>query len=52
MIVDGRLGKLKNHAIRVEFQVRRSPLTYINSYAPILSNNNIDEYITFIEFSC
>ena len=52
IIVDGPLGKVKHYAIRVEFQVRGSP--HIHSLiwvigAPILSENNKEEYITFVD---
>ena len=52
IIIDGPLGKVKYHAVRVEFQVRESP--HINSFlwvldAPILTKNNVDEYRQFID---
>ena len=50
IVVNGPLGKVKYHAIRVEFQVQGSP--HIHSFlwiidAPVLSKANIDEYIKF-----
>ena len=50
--VNGPLGKVKNYAIRVEFQVRGSP--HIHSFlwvlnAPVLTKDNLDEYIIFID---
>ena len=50
--IDGSLGKVKYHAIRIAFQVRESLhacsfLCIID--APVLSNNNVDEYIKFID---
>ena len=52
MVSDGPLGKIKNYAIRVEFQVRVSP--HIHSLvwvigAPILSTTSEDEYVAFID---
>ena len=52
IIINGPLGKVKYHAIRVEFQVRGSP--HIHSFlwiidAPILTKDNIYEYMTFID---
>ena len=52
IIIDGPLGKVKYHAIRVEFQVRGSP--HIHSFlrvldAPILIKDNVDEYRQFID---
>ena len=52
IVVDGPLGKVTYYAIRVEFQVRGSP--HIHSFlwvlnAPVLTNDNIDEYITFVD---
>ena len=52
IIIDGPLGKVKYHAVRVEFQVRGSP--HINSFlwvlnAPILTKDNVDEYRQFID---
>ena len=52
IVVDGPLRKVTYYAIRVEFQVRGSP--HIHSFlwvlnAPVLTNYNIDEYITFVD---
>ena len=52
IIINGPLGKVKYHAIGVEFQVRGSP--HIHSFlwiidAPILTKDNIYEYMTFID---
>ena len=52
IVVNGPLGKVTYYAIRVEFQVRGSP--HIHSLlwvlnAPILTKDNIDEYIRFVD---
>ena len=52
IVLDGILGKVKYHAIRVEFQTRGSP--YIHSFlwrldAPVLLKNNVDEYVRFVD---
>ncbi|XP_057310099.1 uncharacterized protein LOC130648095 [Hydractinia symbiolongicarpus] len=52
IVVDGPLGKVKYCAIRVEFQIRGSP--HIHSFlwvlnAPVLTENNIDKYIQFVD---
>ena len=52
IVVNGPLGKVTYYAIRVEFQVRGSP--HIHSFlwvlnAPILTCDNIDEYIAFVD---
>ena len=52
IIVDGPLGKVIYYAIRVEFQVRGSP--HIHSFlwilnAPIMTKDNTDEYVTFVD---
>ena len=52
IIIDDPLGKVKYHAVRVEFQVRGSP--HINSFlwvldAQILTKDNADEYRQFID---
>ena len=52
IVVDGILGKVKYHAIRVEFQVRGSP--HIHSFlwildVPVLHKNNVDEYVRFVD---
>ena len=51
IVLNGPFGKVKCHAIRVEFQVRGSP--HIHSFiwivdAPILTKDNIGEYVAFI----
>ena len=52
IVVNGPLGKVTYYAIRVEFQVRGSP--HIHSFlwvlnAPILTKDNIDEYVRFVD---
>ena len=52
IILDGPLGKVKHHAIRIEFQVRGSP--HVHSFlwvldAPTLSKDHIHEYILFVD---
>ena len=52
IIIDGPFGKVKYHAIRVEFQVQGSP--HIHSFlwvldAPILTKDKVDEYSQFID---
>ena len=52
IVVDGPLGKVIYYAIRVEFQIRGIP--HIHSFlwvlnAPVLTNDNIDEYISFVD---
>ena len=52
IVLDGPLGKVNYHAIRVEFKVRGSP--HIRSFlwilhAPRLSKDNIDKYIFFVD---
>ncbi|XP_057316777.1 uncharacterized protein LOC130657796 [Hydractinia symbiolongicarpus] len=52
IVVNGPLGKVKYCAIRVEFQIRGSP--HIHSFlwvlnAPVLTENNIDKYIQFVD---
>lgn len=52
IVVDGQLKKLKHHATRADFQVRRSPHTHSFALiidAPVLSKVNFDEYIMFID---
>ena len=52
IVVDGPMGKVIYHAIRVEFQVRGSPhvhcLLWVKG-APILSHENKDEYVNFVD---
>ena len=51
-VLDGPLGKVKCHAIRVEFQVRGCPQTYSFLWiidAPVLSKANIGEYMKCID---
>ena len=48
--IDGPLGKVKYHAIRIEFQVRGSP--HVHSFlwvhdAPILNVDNTSTYVCF-----
>ena len=52
IVLDGPLGKVKYHATWIEFQVRGS--LHVHSFlwvldAPILSKDNIDEYILFVD---
>ena len=52
IVLNGQLGKVKYHAIRVEFQVCDSP--HIHSFLqilnpPVLSKDNINEYISFVD---
>ena len=52
IVLNGPFGKVKYHAIRVEFPVRGSP--HIHSFiwiidAPILTKDNIVEYVAFID---
>ena len=52
IIVNSSLGTVKYFAIRVEFQCRGSP--HIHSFlwvlnAPVLTKDNIDEYIRFVD---
>jgi len=52
IIVNGPLGKVRYHAIRVEFQVRGSP--HIHAFlwvvnAPILTEETADEYVAFVD---
>ena len=52
IVVDGPLGKVKYHAIRIEFQVRGSP--HVHSFlwvydAPHLNADNIPQYINFVD---
>ena len=50
--LDGILGKVKYHAIRVEFHLRRSPHIYSFLWildAPVLHTKNMDEYVTFVD---
>ena len=52
IVINGPFGKVKYHAIRVEFQVRGS--LHIHSFlwivnAPILSKDNVVEYTQFID---
>ena len=53
-VVDGSLGKVKHHIIRVELQVRGSP--HFHSFlwilnAPVLFKTNIDVYINFVDLA-
>ena len=52
IVINGPLGKDTYYAIRVEFQVRGSP--HIHSFlwvlnAPVLTKDNIDEYVRFVD---
>ena len=52
IVLNGILGKVKYHAIQVEFQLWGSP--HIHSFlwildVPILHKNNIDEYVRFVD---
>ena len=51
IVINEPLGKVKYHAVRIEFQVRGSP--HVHSFlwivnAPILSKDNVVEYTQFI----
>ena len=52
IVVNGLLGKVKYHAVRIEFQVRGSPhirfLLWVLG-APKLSNETKDDYIRFVD---
>ena len=52
IVLIGLFGKIRYHAITVEFQVRGSP--HIHSFisiidAPILTKDDIGEYVAFID---
>ena len=52
IVIDGPLGKIKYHAIRIEFQVHGSP--HVHSFlwvhdTPILNVDNISTYATFVD---
>ena len=52
VVIDGPLGKVKYHPIRIEFQVRGSP--HVHSFlwvhdAPILNIDNISTYVNFVD---
>ena len=52
IVIDGPLGKLKYHAIRIEFQVCGSP--HVHSFlwvhdAAILNIDNISTYVNFVD---
>ena len=52
IVINEPLGKVKYHAVRIEFQVRGSP--HVHSFlwivnAPILSKDNVVEYTQFID---
>ena len=52
IVLDGPLSKVKYHAIRIEFQVRECPNVHLFFWvlvAPILSEDNIDEYSLFVD---
>ena len=52
IVLNGLFGKVKYHAIRIEFQVRGSShiLFFIwITDVPILTNDNIGEYVAFID---
>ena len=52
IVINGPLGKVKYHAIRVEFQVRGSPHIHLFLWivnAPILTKDNVVEYTQFID---
>ena len=52
IVINGPLGKLKYHVIRIEFQFRGSPhshcLLWIENM-PVLSVETIEEYIAFLD---
>ena len=52
IVINEPLGKVKYHAVRIEFQVRGSP--HVHSFlwivnVPILSKDNVVEYTQFID---
>ena len=52
IVLDGSLGKVKYHVIRVEFQVRGSPHVHIFLWIvnpPVLTIETKDEYISFVD---
>ena len=52
IVINGPSGKVKYHAIRVEFQVRGSPHIHFFLWvidAPLLVKDNIDEYRQFVD---
>ena len=52
IVVDGPLGKTKYYAICVEFQVRGSPQVHCFLWvanAPVLTSNNKEEYVAFVD---
>lgn len=52
IVLDGPLGKVKYHVVRVEFQVRGSPHIHVFLWivdAPVLSKENKEEYINFVD---
>ena len=52
IVLNGPFGKVKYHAIRIEFQVRGSShiLFFIwITDVPILTKDNIGEYVAFID---
>ena len=51
-VLNGPFGKVKYHAIRVEFQVTGNPHIHFFIWiidAPILTKDNIGEYVAFID---
>ena len=52
IVVDGPLGKTKDYAIHVEFQVRGSPHVHCFLWvanATVLTSNNKEEYVAFVD---
>ena len=51
-VIDGLLGKTKYYAIRVEFHAHGSPRIHCFIWilnAPVLNENNVDEYVSFVD---
>ena len=50
--MDPYLGKTKYYAIRIEFQVRRSPHIHCFIWilnTPVLNDNSLAEYVSFVD---
>ena len=51
VVIDGPLGKVKYHPIRIEFQVRGSPHVHSFLWVHDSPNLNIDIISTYVNFS-
>ena len=52
IVLNGPLGKVKHHVIRVEFQVRGSPHVHVFLWvtnAPQLSESTVSNYVNFVD---